>query len=332
MEHFQLHFEPQHRVLYQEPTGAWLTASWKDIATSPSIKRIQYNTEQLQNYIIVDIDNSDIYKYREANLPEPNFIVKNKHKAGAHLFWVLDRTVASPYYKQVWKNILKSFTVLAGGDEVAKGFIAKNLNNNIDFDIEFIEPSAYNINSLKTYCTQNHTEIKKRASRASKKPIQKQLIKTKGRNTEIFNKVRFFAYQGLKQSVNDNDFSTIIYNYAHKLNQELYDYPLEDNELEGIVKSIVKWCLCKKNKSRIQNSKSTKKRGTMNLDESLELKEKQKLSANYASKIKAIKNEMKIQVAVMEMKKKDFKINVSSVAEYTKMTRKTIRKYKHFLV
>ena len=68
MEHFQLHFEPQHRVLYQEPTGAWLTASWKDIATSPSIKRIQYNTEQLQNYIIVDIDNSDIYKYREALL------------------------------------------------------------------------------------------------------------------------------------------------------------------------------------------------------------------------------------------------------------------------
>ena len=58
MEHFQLHFEPQHRVLYQEPTGAWLTASWQDIATSPSIKRIQYNTEQLQNYIIIDIDNT----------------------------------------------------------------------------------------------------------------------------------------------------------------------------------------------------------------------------------------------------------------------------------
>ncbi len=142
--------------------------------------------------------------------------------------------------------------------------------------------------------------------------------------------MRFFAYQELKRSVNDNDFTTIIYNYAHKLNQELYDYPLEDNELEGIAKSIVKWCLCKKNKSRIQNSKSTKKRGTMNLDESLELKEKQRLSANYSSKLKATKNELKIQVAIIEMKKQELKINVSSVSKYTKLSRPTITKYKHF--
>ena len=330
MEHFQLHFEPQHRIQYQEPTGQWVKAKWQDIARAPSIKRIQYNTQYLQNYIIIDIDNSDIYKYRESNLPEPNFIVKNKKKAGAHLFYVLDRTVATPYYKQVWKDIFKNFTILSGGDKEAKGYIGKNLNNNIDFNIEFIEPTAYNINTLKTYCIQNHTEIKKRVSRASKKPIQKQLIKTKGRNEEIFRKVRFFAYQELKRSVNDNDFTTIIYNYAHKLNQDLYDYPLENNELEGIAKSIVKWCLSKKNKSRIQNSKSTKKRGQMNLDGNLELKEKQRLSANYSSKLKATKNELKIQVAIIEMKKQELKINVASVAKYTKLSRPTITKYKHF--
>lgn len=327
MNHFELHFEPQHRVLYQEPTGAWLTALWQDIATASSIKRIQYNTEQLQNYIIVDIDNSDIYKYREANLPEPNFIVKNKYKAGAHLFWVLDRTVATPYYKRVWKEIFKNFTILSGGDEVAKGFIAKNLNNNIDFNIEFIEPIAYNIHSLKTYCMQKHTQKNISTPRASKKQEQTQLIKTKGRNTEIFNKVRLVAYQEVKRSVNDNDFKTIILNYAHKLNKESYDYPLEDNELEGIVKSIVKYCL--ENKSMIKNYK--KNRGVMNLDNSLALKEKQRLSANYASKLKATRNELKIQVSIIEMKTKGLRINVSSVAKYTKLSRPTITKYKHFL-
>ena len=326
MEHFQLHFEPQHRVLYQEPTGQWLTASWRDIATAPAIKRIQYNTEQLQNYIIVDIDNSDIYKYREANLPEPNFIVKNKHKAGGHLFWVLDRTIATPYYKRLWKEVFKSFTVQAGGDTVAKGFIAKNLNNNIDFDIEFIEPIAYNINYLKHYKVQNHTQIEISTPRASKKQKQPQLIKTKGRNTEIFNKVRLVAYQEVKRSVNDNDFNTIILHYAHKLNKESYDYPLEDNELEGIVKSIVKYCL--ENKSMIK--KYDKKRGAMNLDESLELKEKQRLSAKFTNGVKSNRVQMKIQVAIIEMKKQELKINVSSVAKYTKLTRPTITKYKHF--
>lgn len=326
MEHFQLHFEPEHRVLYQEPTGAWLTASWQNIATSSRIKRIQYNTEQLQNYIIVDIDNSDIYKYREANLPEPNFIVKNKHKAGAHLFWVLDRTVATPYYKRVWKEIFKNFTILSGGDEVAKGFIAKNLNNNIDFDIEFLEPFAYNIHSLKTYCIQNHIEINKRVSRAYKKQKQPQLIKTKGRNTEIFNKVRLVAYQEVKRSVNDDDFKTIILNYAQKLNKESYDYPLEDNELEGIVKSVVKYCL--ENKSTIKEY--AKKRGAMELDKLLSIKKRQQLGANYSSKIKATKNEMKIKIAIIEMKKQELKINISSVAKFTKLSRPTITKYKHF--
>lgn len=326
MEHFQLHFEPQHRVLYQEPTGAWLTASWQDIATSRSIKRIQYNTEQLQNYIIVDIDNSNIYKYREANLPEPNFIVKNKHKAGAHLFWVLDRTIATPYYKRVWKEVLKNFTLLSGGDAVAKGFIAKNLNNSTDFEYIHLEPIAYNINSLKTYCIQHDTEINKRVSRASKKQEQPQLIKTKGRNTEIFNKVRLVAYQEVKRSVNDNDFKTIILHYAHKLNKESYDYPLEDNELEGIVKSIVKYCL--DNKSTIKEY--DKKRGAMELDKLLSIKKRQKLGANYSSKIKATKNEMKIKIAVIEMKKQELKINVLSVSKYTKLSRPTITKYKHF--
>ena len=104
-EHFQLHFEPDHRILYQEPvTGAWLRKEWQYI-TSSRTKRIQYNTSKLQNYIIIDIDNSDIYKYREANLPEPNFIVKNKHKAGAHLFYVLDRTVATTKNKEMSKKI-----------------------------------------------------------------------------------------------------------------------------------------------------------------------------------------------------------------------------------
>ena len=326
MEHFQLHFEPEHRVLYQEPSGAWLTASWKNIATASSIKRIQYNTEQLKNYIIVDIDNSDIYKYREANLPEPNFIVKNKHKVGAHLFWVLDRTIATPYYKKLWKEVFKSFTIQSGGDEVAKGFIAKNLNNNIDFNIEFIEPIAYNINSLAHYKMQNHAQIEISAPRAPKKQKQPQLIKTKGRNTEIFNKVRLLAYQEVKRSVNDDDFKTIILNYAHKLNKELFDYPLEDNELEGIVKSVVKYCL--ENKSMIK--KYNKNKGAMNLDDLLSIKQKQRLAAQFTNEVKSNRVKMKIQVAIIEMKKQNLKLNVSSVAKYTKLSRPTITKYKHF--
>jgi len=326
MQHFTLHFEPENTVLYQEPRSGFYKARWKDIATSPYIPRIQYNTKEYQNYIIVDIDNKDIYKYR-GKLPEPNFIVKNKDGSGGHLFWVLDRTIATPKFKRVWTDTFKLFTKICGGDENNKGFIGKNINNNIDFDIEFIEPIAYDINALKALTYTEPIKKEKKLSRANMKPKQKQLIVTTGRNVEIFNKVRLMAYEEIKRSTNENDFSSIVYNYAAKSNLS-YQYPLEEKELETIVDSIVRYCL--KNKTQI--SKYTKKRGRMELDENLDLKEKQRLSANYSSKLKATKTELKIKVALIEMKKQELKINISSVAEYTKMTRKTIRKYKGFLI
>jgi len=325
LHHFELHFEPQYRVLYQEPTGSWHTAIWQDIATAPSIKRIQYNSETLQNYIIIDIDNDNIYKFRESNLPEPNFIVKNKHKSGAHLFWVLDRTIVTPYYKKLWQKIFKDFTLKSGGDTLNKGFIGKNLNNNIDFDYLELEAVAYNINDLKQYIYKDTLKKEKSPYREdmSKKKVK---VQGKGRNVDLFNKVRLVAYQDIKRSSNDDDFKMIILNYAKKLNKELFEYPLEINELEGIVKSIVKYCL--ENKSKIKKYEKT--RGKMELDKLLSVKERQRLGANYSSKIKATKNEMKIKIAIIEMKKKELKINVSSVAKYTNLSRVTVTKNKHF--
>lgn len=317
MQHFQLHFEPEHTVHYQEPCGIWCKAKWQEIYHAPSIKRLQYNTEKYKNYIIVDVDDADIYAYK-GKLPEPNIIVHNKNKSGGHLFWVLNRTVSSPYYTEKWKTIFKSFTEIAKGDTKAKGFIAKNINNNIDFNIEFIEPTAYDINALSSYAIQSTPKTIKSVSRANIERKTEQLIITEGRNCKIFDDLRLYAYGRIRASVNDNDFRTIVSSYAERLN-ECYHYPLESRELSDIIKSVTEWCI--ENKSKIKNYK---KRGKMKLDDELSLKEKQKLSANYSSKLKATKNEMKIQVAIIEMKKQQMKINVSSVAKYTNLSRPTL--------
>jgi len=127
MQHFELHFQAEYIIHYQDSSEKWKKTTFEELSIKRDIKRIQYNTRKYQNYIILDIDNDDIYAYKKANLPNPNFIVKNRYKQGAHLFYVLDRTVASEYYKEKWSHIQKSFSVLAKADEKNRGFIAKNL-------------------------------------------------------------------------------------------------------------------------------------------------------------------------------------------------------------
>jgi hypothetical protein len=66
----------------------------------------------------------------------------------------------------------------------------------------------------------------------------------------------------------------------------------------------------------------------MELDNNMSLKEKQKISAKYTHNTRKNKTQLEIEKALIEMKEKDIKINVSSVAKYTKKTRVTINNYK----
>jgi hypothetical protein len=100
-KHFELHFQPNYYVHYQEYNGLWKKEKWETISQCKSIKRIQYNTQKFKKYIIIDIDNETENK---TDLPKPNFVIKNKFGAGKHLFYILDRTIKNEYYSKLWKE------------------------------------------------------------------------------------------------------------------------------------------------------------------------------------------------------------------------------------
>jgi hypothetical protein len=64
------------------------------------------------------------------------------------------------------------------------------------------------------------------------------------------------------------------------------------------------------------------------IEENMSIKEKLQLGQKYTSKVRVNKTQLEIEKALIEMKEKDIKINVSSVAKYTKKTRITINNYK----
>lgn len=329
-KHFQLHFQPSYYVHYQEYNNSWRKDSWEIISQCKSIKRIQYNTQKYKKYIIIDIDNET---ENLTDLPNPNFIVKNKFKTGKHLFYVLDRTISNEYYSKIWKEVQTKFTILLGGDTKNVGYIGKNLYNNIDFDLEILETQEYNINYLYSFIkdfTENEknlkdfTETKTNVLKIQNTFSKNEKVKTTTRNNDLFNELRFFAYSQIKKSVNDRDFIFIVKTEAHKINEKFYN-PLKSNEVESTSKSVINYCL--KNKSKIKE----KNRGIMNLEDDKPLKLKQKLGALYTAELKNIRTEQKIRGSIVEMKFKCLKINISTLSEYTKLSRPTLIKYKELI-
>lgn len=340
--HFELHFQAHHFILYQETNGSWYRAKYQEIATAKDIKRIHYNTAKWKNYIIIDIDNENLYKYRDNNLPEPNFIMKNKDKEGGHLFYVLDRGVyfKNEYYLNKWDTLQKAFTDISGGDPLNKGFVGKFINSR-HFDYIELNPYAYDIDYL--YSKINHTPKNNQAynpksftaykytTKSKIKPLKSfkslDLIAVGERNNTLFNKTRRYAYlQVLK--LNQDDFKKAVLNYITKLNNSLL-VELTTAEITATAKSIIKYCL--NNKQSIEDytkSDNFKNRGIMELPQEQELKEKQRLGAEYTAEQKVKKTIFKLKLSLIEMKARELKINISSLSKYSKISRPTIIKYR----
>ena len=340
--HFNLHFEPQFFVLYEENNGKYYRRKWEEVSQYKNIKRIHYNSENWKNYLIIDIDNDEIYKYKDAGLPNPNFILKNKDKPGAHLFYVLDKGIyfKNTYYLNKWQILQKEFTRLAGGDALNKGYVGKFINSK-HFEYIELEIYSYNIDYLASkinftsFNNQAYLPLKTQQdkvisiSKKSENSPNVNIIGVGERNNAIFNKTRKYAYiQVLKYS--EKLFANLVQEYAYKINNDLF-IPLQDAEVKATVKSIVKYCQKHKEKIATYSKENHKQRGIMKLSKEQTLKEKQKLAAKYTHKQKKEKTLLKLQLCILSMKEKELKINISTLEKYSKITRKTIREHRENL-
>ena len=325
-EHFQLHFQLEHYVHHQIFNGQWLRAKWQDIVTNPKgITRIQYNTSNFKRYVIVDIDNENLFGFEKLDIPKPNFIVKNKDKVGGHLFWVLDRVCTSEYYIKLWRDIQKYFSAVLDGDPHNVGSIGKNPYNSLDFEYIEVYPYYHTIKDLHSFVipAEKKEQDELPFFKDYKSVNKHEKIVSTGRNVDLFNTSRVFAYQLIKEDIDTINFKFKLLNKIKEENNN-FSCPMKSKEVIDIYKSITKYCL--KNWSAIKHNKKEKK---VKIEENMSIKEKLQLGQKYTSKVRVNKTQLEIEKAIIDLKEKGIKVNITNLANHTKIHRNTIRNFKN---
>jgi hypothetical protein len=328
-EHFQFHFDLDNYVHLQDFNNRWYRVKWRDIVSNgKGIKRIQWNTKNFKKYIIVDIDNDNLFNFEKLDIPKPNFIVKNKNKQGGHLFWVIDRSVTHSYYQNVWLSIHKHFTNVCGGDKGNVGYIGKNPYNSLDFEYIEIYPYYYTLKELSSFVPIEEKEQKcdlQLPFFEDYKSVNKHgKVVSDSRNCDIFNEARKYAYGLIKDNIEDMQFRFKLLQKIKDINNQ-FTTKLEDKELKGIYKSILTYCT--KHKNLIKNKSKFKNK--MDIDMTLPIKEKQKLSAKYTNEVRKLKTQKTIEKAIIDLKAQGIKINIKNLADHTKIHRNTIKNFKN---
>lgn len=315
--------EYKYMFLPKEGKGKYLYIT--DYMAS-SYKRLQYNKAgTFLQYLIIDCDNNKYIKLlKNSQNPQPNFVIQNKEKAGAHLIFILDRPILANqyfnYFSDRFFNIFNELTELYEGDKQHKGYIGKNYLNTHDFNGYMLNTEMYSLQSLEDILPQNTKEEKNTSKPLNEitrtfSNIDLSEVQEGERNISLFNELRKYAYV-VKSSSNLLE----LLEYKGEQINEFLNLP--SSEIKKTVKSVHKYF------SSPNFKELKKKREKMTLSNELSTKEKQKLGAEFSAKAKKAKTELRIEIAIKELNMRNEKITITSLVKITKMSKNTIKKYR----
>jgi len=205
-------------------------------------KFVQFNTPNLKNYLIVDIDEivDDVEELIEVyNLPTPTFVVHTTR--GLHLMWRLETAVSvkNPKALKYYNDIKKMLTGLLGGDFCFTNRVARNPLNN---DSYFLNEKYCLMDFGHLLCDEYFSlfeeltgkKFRSKAKRASLNIDFTQVFEGE-RNNQLFSYARAFAYQNY-EDLNVN----VLLSELEEKNQ-MMPTPLGFNQVRNIAIGVYRW-------------------------------------------------------------------------------------------
>ena len=156
---------------------------------------IQHNPPCFISSLVFDVDRNDAYfAWSDANLPQPNWIAKNKKNGHAHLGYLLAAPVCTTHRAkqkiiEYAAKIEQGYSLALGADRGYSGLITKNPCHST-WDTYVFDVQPYDLGYLADF-------IELRELKTDAKEVS-----GLGRNCAMFDIVRFWAYQAVRQYLN----------------------------------------------------------------------------------------------------------------------------------
>ena len=199
---------------------------------------IEHNNDSFINSIVFDIDSDTAaIAWQDANIPKPNFITQNPANGHAHLFYALSSPVcitenARRKPQKLLKGVIEGLTERLGADPCYTGKITKNPLNP-RWRTFWNEQPRFELNYLCEFIDTN---------KRVKKEVRKSIV-AEGRNTALFDNLRFYAYSIIfKYQKNDDfcGFMSALEEEAENINDSFEDQ-LCFKEINHTIRSISSW-------------------------------------------------------------------------------------------
>lgn len=201
---------------------------------------IQLNDPITVRWLVFDLDHEDAAEAWElADLPAPNFIAQNRDNPKAHLAWCLANPVFGPAANGRSKplNFLsaieRGMRLRLRADAGYVGLICKNPLHS-DYRVSWPAAFGYSLADLSERLEQ----------REMRRPIDPRELGGLGRNCELFEKARVWAYGAVLDEKETNStmrtWSLKVLRFIQQANQ-MFSMPLGLSELRAIAGSIARW-------------------------------------------------------------------------------------------
>ena len=316
--------DPGHPVLqdfvknlpYKPYSSDDLSFGLKISSSQRALKRayIQSNPRDMVYRITIDVDHDNaVFAAYDANIVEPTFIVKNKYKnyGRAHLHYDLKVPVcrsdnANRHPMQYLASIESALIKALGGDQGYVGLVTKNPLSS-EYECLVGEGKSYTLEELAECLELEQVQSK---WRKKKREESRGYL---GRNCDVFDDLRFWAYDRVSDARDSQSYATWFDRVAEEAdNLNKHQVPmLDDRELKAIVKSVARWTW-----DKYTGQGSGCKRGRDTLKNSLltDDKDKQVLSAIETNKQRKKNTDDAIDKAIAYLKEKETKITQKTVA------------------
>ena len=199
---------------------------------------IEHNNDSFINSIVFDIDSDTAaIAWQDADIPKPNFITQNPANGHAHLFYALSSPVcitenARRKPQKLLKGVIEGLTERLGADPCYTGKITKNPLNP-RWRTFWNEQPRFELNYLCEFIDTN---------KRVKKEVRKSIV-AEGRNTALFDTLRFYAYSIIFKYQKNDDFCGFISaleEEAEHINDSFEDQ-LCFKEINHTIRSISSW-------------------------------------------------------------------------------------------